>query len=99
MRLFILCAIFVQTAIPYILTIYICLDPVLVLTITGIVSLRTMPDDERVTNMTDEWVEFGTENVEEGAYILIDSNRTPTGTCFYLPDAMPVCTESRLVRI
>ncbi|MCM1090849.1 MAG: hypothetical protein NC092_10575 [Butyrivibrio sp.] len=67
---------------------------ILVLAITGVVSLNTMLNDETIANTADEWIAFLAENVESDSYIIIDDpNEHRLVYSFYLPDAELVFTE------
>ncbi len=72
---------------------------IMVLAITGMVSLNTMLDDETMNNTADQWIAFLEENVEKDAYIIVDdpAEHKPVYD-FYLPHAHSVYTETLLGR-
>ena len=72
---------------------------IIILTITGWVSLRTMLNDETMNNTADEWIAFLEENVEEDACIIVDDPAEHKAVYdFYLPHVNSVYTENLLGR-
>ena len=70
---------------------------IVILAVTGLLSLNTMLNSERVTNSAYEWITFLEDNVDDNAYLIIDDPAEHILVYkFYLHDAEYIFTEKLL---
>lgn len=72
---------------------------VVVIAISGLVSLNMISKSERMVNSADEWVAFLEENVDDDAYMIVDDPAEHNFVYkFYLHDAEYIFTENLLTQ-